>query len=396
MTGDYLEAYPLAIYAAEHWAYHYRQSTTMDEELSDGNSLLEYGFWEPNSLDSGERRVELWPIAKFSEIFVRRIHYSEAKGDSLVQLFMRFFDSSRHVASSLCLYHPDWPELGTCNDFSSYPVPSSLYLASLWGLVEPVEAVLHQSSNYHHVCEGRYGSALAAAAYQGWTNITNVLLNYRGDTAMINFSDGQLGTAISAAALSGHNHIISMLHQKGADVNVEGGDFGFALQAAAVGRHISTVELLLHLGADPNAHGGNFYSALHAAANRDDREITRCLLDHGADPNVALGRYGTPVGMAAARNQMHALQLLVEEGHGSVNVQGGKYGSPIQTAVAHGHEEAARFLLEHGANVYTQGGFYGDVITAAKESSRSNSNIVRLVEEYMARGQNGNNEDEPR
>jgi ankyrin repeat protein len=54
---------------------------------------------------------------------------------------------------------------------------------------------------------------------------------------------------------------VTLLLEKGADVNAQGGYFGNALQAASSGGHDSVVTLLLDKGADVNAQGGSM--AMH-------------------------------------------------------------------------------------------------------------------------------------
>jgi ankyrin repeat protein len=59
---------------------------------------------------------------------------------------------------------------------------------------------------------------------------------------------------------------VTLLLEKGADVNAQGGYYGNALQAAANGGHESVVTLLLENGADVNAQGGYYGNALQAAS----------------------------------------------------------------------------------------------------------------------------------
>jgi len=53
-------------------------------------------------------------------------------------------------------------------------------------------------------------------------------------------------------------HSISLLIEKGADVNAQGGHFGKALQAASYGSHEAITKLLIKKGADIDAQGGQF------------------------------------------------------------------------------------------------------------------------------------------
>jgi ankyrin repeat protein len=60
---------------------------------------------------------------------------------------------------------------------------------------------------------------------------------------------------------------MTLLLDKGADVNAQGGYYGNALQAATSSGHRETVTLLLDKGADVNAQDGYYGNALQAAAS---------------------------------------------------------------------------------------------------------------------------------
>ena len=46
---------------------------------------------------------------------------------------------------------------------------------------------------------------------------------------------GEYGNALQAASVSGHEKVVQMLLDQGADVNAQGGEYGNALQAASFG-----------------------------------------------------------------------------------------------------------------------------------------------------------------
>ncbi|KAF8854030.1 ankyrin [Acephala macrosclerotiorum] len=84
------------------------------------------------------------------------------------------------------------------------------------------------------------------------------------------------------ASLEGLFKLVSLLLEKGADVNAQGGHYGSALQAASANGHEAIVALLLEKGADVNAQGGHYGSALQAASANGHEAIVALLLEKGA------------------------------------------------------------------------------------------------------------------
>jgi hypothetical protein len=110
--------------------------------------------------------------------------------------------------------HP-WQSLRGKN----FNIPSTIYYASLSGLLPVVQALLENGAEVN-AREGEYGSALQAASYKGNEAIVGLLLEKGAD---VNLQGGHFGNALRAASSEGHGAIVSMLLEMGADVNVQGG-----------------------------------------------------------------------------------------------------------------------------------------------------------------------------
>ena len=63
-------------------------------------------------------------------------------------------------------------------------------------------------------------------------------------------------------------------------------DFGTTLDAASLGGHEKIVQLLLDKGAEVNAQGGFYGNALQAASVKGDEQVVKILLDKGAEVNA--------------------------------------------------------------------------------------------------------------
>ena len=60
---------------------------------------------------------------------------------------------------------------------------------------------------------------------------------------------GEYGNALQAASCDGHEAVVQLLLNKGADVNAQGGVYGNALQAASRRGHTAVAQLLRDKGA---------------------------------------------------------------------------------------------------------------------------------------------------
>jgi ankyrin repeat protein len=78
----------------------------------------------------------------------------------------------------------------------------------------------------------------------------------------IDESDEDGRTALIWAGECGHETVVQMLVDLGADIHAQGGEYGNALCAASAGGHEKVVQMLVEAGADVDAQGGFFGNAL--------------------------------------------------------------------------------------------------------------------------------------
>ncbi|KAJ7481304.1 ankyrin repeat-containing domain protein [Mycena galericulata] len=258
--------------------------------------------------------------------------------------------------------YPDWPS-----------TPSPLWIATAANLLEITKFLLTQEQ-----FQNSDSYEIIVASYYGHLHMVQLLVEHG---ANVDAQDGRYGTALQAAAEQGHEDIVGLLIEHGVNVNAEGGEYGTAMQAAADGGHEDIVQLLIEHGANVNAQGGRYGTALQAAADSGHEDIVRHLIDHGADVNAQVGRYGTALQAAADSGHEGIVRFLIEHGS-NVDTQGGRYGTALQAAANSGHEDIVQLLIEHGANINAQGGRYGTALQAAAD--RGHEDIVHLLIEHGA------------
>ena len=217
------------------------------------------------------------------------------------------------------------------------------------------------------------GSSVYYASLVGLEKVVSMLIERGAD---VNAQGGYYSNPLQAASFEGHEKVVAMLLQRGADVNAQGGLYSNALQAASWAGHEKVVEILLQRGADVNAQGGNYSNALQAASFEGHEKVVEILLQRGADVNVQGGNYSNALQAASFEGHEKVVEMLIERG-ADVNAQGGEYGNALQAASYRGHEKVVEVLIERGADVNAQGGWFGNALQAA--SLQGHENVMQML-----------------
>ena len=283
--------------------------------------LLEPNFYQ-GVLD--ERKLTEFPFAHFAAMYWFH-HYENSERKKVVEMLaLNLFKDEKAFISWIRLHDID-VGFEASQDFHRpiVEIAAPLYYAALLGLelvlnsVLPIDTRDSEPSETVNAQGGRYGNALKAAANRGHESIVQMLLDRGAD---VNAQGGKCGNALQAAAEEGHESIVKMLLDRGANVNTRGGRYGNALKAAANRGYESIVQMLLDRGADVNAQGVLDSNALYAAADGGHESIVQMLLDRGAD----------------------------------INAQGREYGNALYAAADGGHKSIVQMLLDRDADVNSQ------------------------------------------
>ena len=126
-------------------------------------------------------------------------------------------------------------------------------------------------------------------------------------------------TLLSFAAGEGHDDIVRLLLEKGAEIEVKDWNYHYTpLSGAAMNGHEAVVKLLLEKGAEIEVKDRVYsFTPLLWAAENGHEAVVKLLLEKGAETEVKDGKYSnTPLSWAAENGHKAVVKLLLEKGSG--------------------------------------------------------------------------------
>jgi ankyrin repeat protein len=393
LTPETYEVYPLARYAAQYWAEHARQYER--EEQTQGN---------------------------------------------IQPLIEQVFDDSKHAfVNWQRIYDFLHDDLRDCTELLPHQY-TPLLCASVLGLVDTVVSLLSDEEKINSLSPDKY-SPLVTAAARGHSEIVQHLIRSGANVELqASAGIGLVMTPLGASAIFGHEGVLSILLENGADVNtvMRGSDFGWGdnapLFSACERGHvkiartliergalldcqnrtgttalmnssgpypkIAIFELLLQAGANVNISRRDGITALSTAViglcsgvfdteKTEFMQIIQALLEKKANPNVVVKssrdrRYGE-----VDRSVLHEVvnvgnlavtRLLLANG---ADVNGtDKIGeTPLMIAANNNHQSILQLLLDNGADVKATFSAKGTAISLA--AAAGHESIVQLLIDHM-------------
>ena len=230
------------------------------------------------------------------------------------------------------------------------------------------------------------------------------------DPALVTSKDASGSTPLHHAAGFGTLDTLTLLVDKGADVNAKNRRGSTPLfwalhdeakvrllvsrgatvkikqvegrtpvyQASLLGNGYAVLRLLLDNGGDPNVATLNGLTPLSAAALRGDVDAMRLLLDKGAAVDAKNGAGATALMAAATNGSPGAVQLLLEKG-ADANVRSKLGETPLGNAAGAGNAETVKMLLDRGADVNSRNSRGYSPLMLAAGSDAMNADIVKLL-----------------
>jgi ankyrin repeat protein len=204
---------------------------------------------------------------------------------------------------------------------------SPLTMATAFGSLEAVKLLLDAGAEATPAVSGAL-----TPLHVGWRDMTTArLLLDHGAKADVKTSRGRTPLLLAAGG-NGRTDVLSLLIEKGADVNAADTTGVTPLIAAASAGNTAAAKLLLGHGADPNivARDAGVATALMGAATNSDVELTRLLL--AQKPDVAA---------VSVSGQGRAKNGVITFGHVTA----------LHLAAAGRSPEVVRMLLDAGAPI---------------------------------------------
>ena len=245
--------------------------------------------------------------------------------------------SSQVVLSKLRYMHSQY----TLQQFSG------LHLVSYFG-VQYLAMLLLEKDAKLEAKDGKYGrTPLSWAAEKGHEGVVALLLQKGAD---IEPKDNSGWTPLSRAARRGQEAVVALLLENGADIESKDNSSRTPLSWAAEQGQVAVVALLLEKGADIESKDSSSRTPLLYAAGHGQEAVVALLLQKGADIESKDNSGLTPLSRAARRGQKAVVALLLEKG-ADIESKDNSRRTPLSRAARRGQEAVVALLLEKGADI---------------------------------------------
>ena len=334
VTRDNMEKWPLAEYAAKHWADH-ALFEGVTQNVEDGlkqlfhprNPHLAVCVWIYNPREPFEEDER--PSLSLKTF----VHYAALWGIHFIVEFL-VIECSQNVRS---------------RGFSDNVTP--LHLASEWGHVKTARTLIELGAGVMAQNEDA-GTPLHLASQEGKLEVAHMLIEHGADMAAQN-KHGE--TPLHRASRYGEVEVVRILIERGADVGAQNKDGETPLHLASRGE---VVRMLIRCGADVAAQNKDRETPLHRASRYGEVEVVRILIDRGTDVTAQNRDGDTPLHMASQNGEAEVVLMLIERG-ADVATQNKDGETPLHlaskpalyTSKLQGLSEVSRILLEQGADV---------------------------------------------
>ena len=159
-------------------------------------------------------------------------------------------------------------------------------------------------------------------------------------------------TLLHIAALHENVDVVSLLFDRGMNVDTRDNDGRTSLFISAECQYVDLMKLLLDRGATIDTRDNYGNTSLHDSARNENVELVRLLLDRGANVDTQDNDGRTPLYASAWNGNVKIVRLLLDRG-ANVDIPNNDGRTPLYVSGIYGNVEVVRLLLDRGANIDT-------------------------------------------
>ncbi|KAL9958600.1 hypothetical protein ACROYT_G035638 [Oculina patagonica] len=160
-------------------------------------------------------------------------------------------------------------------------------------------------------------------------------------------------TALHLAVKYGHEEIVKLLLENGADIHATNLHLCTVLHTATDGTEgINIIMLILRCnGVNVNARDGYGNTPVKLAAEKGNSDAVRLLMQNGADVTIADNGENTTLHVAAKKGHVQVLEMLLQKlvNTGIIGKQNKDKNTPLHLAVERQNRQGVAMLLNFGA-----------------------------------------------
>jgi ankyrin repeat protein len=295
-----------------------------------------------------EYRLEKNPFLDYAAHFWSQ-HVQMVQEQQVQDLATSFLENSRAVESAVQV--ASVPESRyRFKDYSQRKVPrglEGLHVTAMLGLLNLSQILLSRPKCSINTKDSQGRTPLSWASGNGHQAVVHLLIEAGAD---LNAQKLEGMTALHEASKNGHEAVVRRLLDANVQVDMKDRDGATAIHVATENSREAVVKMLIDAHAQVNIRDKMDYTALSVAVHQRHTAIVKLLLDAKADVNSMSYRSNPPLCVATSEGYEDVVKLLLEAG-ADVDGTGDIGDTPLQDAVNQSREDIVDMLLEAGADI---------------------------------------------
>lgn len=186
-------------------------------------------------------------------------------------------------------------------------------------------------------------------------------------------------TALMYSAANGHVELMTLLLERGAEIDAKKILGQTALNHAIRAGQTEAVRVLLKFSASMTIATNDGFSALASAASNGNIDIVELLLNHGADVNVQDRDGWTPLLLAASKGYLNIVKTIATRG-GDISAHNRQGYTALHLAAIHGFDDLTEYLLGSGCSDINAGNSSGYTLLMLAAQKGNLSTVTKLLE----------------